>query len=84
MILPSSTASAIAIGTDPAEVFPYLAMLLTTFSGPSPKRLAAVSMMRWFAWCMTKKSMSSLVIPAFSNDFDTVSGTVLTANLNTS
>mmetsp|Transcript_15140 Transcript_15140/g.63894 ORF Transcript_15140/g.63894 Transcript_15140/m.63894 type:complete len:218 (+) Transcript_15140:3143-3796(+) len=84
LIRPSATASAIAMGTLPALVFPYFSMLLTTFSLPRPNFFAAPSIMRWFAWCNTRWSISSEETPALSSDLVNVSGTVRTANLNTS
>jgi hypothetical protein len=53
-ISPSLTLSALthsssASGMDAADVFPYSAMLETTFSAGTPNLSAAESMMRWFA-----------------------------------
>ena len=73
-----------AMGTEPALVFPYFSMLDTTFSLPRPNFFAAPSMIRWFAWCSTRWSISSADTPAFASDFVSVSGTARTANLNTS
>src|SRR5206468_766957 len=52
-ILPARQASSNAIGTDAAEVLPYLSMLTNAFSGGSPSFSIAESMIRWFTWCGT-------------------------------
>ena len=55
---PSLTASASAIGTDAADVLPYLSRLTNILSIGRSRPLATDSMMRMLAWCGMNRSMS--------------------------
>ena len=55
---PSLTASASAIGTDAADVLPYLSRLTNILSIGRSRPLATASMIRMFAWCGMNRSMS--------------------------
>ena len=78
---PCSTASQRAMGTDAAEVLPYLSTLVNSFSGGKPSASAADWMMRMFAWCGMKRSTSSSRNPACCTAASVERGSVVTANL---
>ena len=56
---PSFTASARAIGTDAAEVLPYLSRLMNILSIGRSRPFATASMIRTFAWCGMNRSTSA-------------------------
>ena len=57
--LPARTLSSSRIGIDALDVLPTRSMLTRTFSFGTPRRVAAKSMMRRFAWCGQIQSTSS-------------------------
>ena len=76
---PSLTASASAIGTDAADVFPYLSRLTNIFSIGRSRPFATASMIRMLAWCGMNRSMSSGVRPDRRIDSSAVVAIVLVA-----
>ena len=77
---PSLTASASAIGTDAAEVLPYLSRLTNMRSIGRSRPLATASMMRMFAWCGMNRSTSPGAIPALPTAASAVEASVRVAN----
>src|SRR6266581_5430011 len=78
-----STASLSASGIVPAVVLPKRSMLMTTFSCGIPSFSVADRMMRRFAWCDTKRSISHGLTPLRSRIRRAASSVLRTANLNT-
>ena len=70
---PSLTASARAIGTEAADVFPYLSRFTNIRSIGRPRPLATASTMRTFAWC----GMNSAISSGSSPDRRTISSAVV-------
>ena len=56
------------MGTEAAEVFPYLCTLLNVLCSGILAYSAIASRIRWFAWWNRKKSTSSGVSPLDSSD----------------
>ena len=77
---PSLTASAIAIGTDAAEVFPYRSTFVNIRSIGRSRPFATASMIRMFAWCGMNRLMSSGWRPDLRTDSRAVVAIVLVAN----
>ena len=77
---PSLTASASAIGTDAAEVLPYLSRLTNIRSIGRSRPLATASMIRMFAWCGMNRSMSDGWRPDRSMAVSAVVASVRVAN----
>ena len=65
---PRSIASRIASGIDADEVLPTRSRLTYTFSAGSPRRSPTAPMIRWLAWCGTKRSTCSIPTPAAVED----------------
>ena len=72
-ILPERTASSSASGIDAALVLPYLARLLTTRSGATPSRCAALSRMR----CAQRGPSGERLISGMAKAVEVCSGTML-------
>src|SRR5207244_3330292 len=81
---PPRPASSSAVATDAADVFPYRSTLTCTLSIGTPACFAVASMIRMFAWCGIKRSMSPLESPARSSVLSHASAIERTAALNTS
>ena len=77
---PSLTASARAIGTDAADVFPYLSRFTNIRSIGRSSPLATASMIRMFAWCGMNRSMSEGSRPARWMEVRAVVANVRVAN----
>src|SRR2546423_15602535 len=63
LIRPERQASSSAIGTDAAEVLPYLSMFTKTFSGGKPSLCVAESMMRRVGWWGGTRAIWSAGMP---------------------
>mmetsp|Transcript_5204 Transcript_5204/g.8357 ORF Transcript_5204/g.8357 Transcript_5204/m.8357 type:complete len:255 (-) Transcript_5204:764-1528(-) len=78
---PSRTACSSARGMDAAEVFPKSSRFWMILSSGSFSFLATVSIMRMLAWCSSRWSTWSMVMPAFSRASLMTTGTWVVANL---
>ena len=80
LMRPPLTASASAMGTDAAEVFPYLSRFTNIRSIGRSRPLATASMIRMLAWCGMNRSMSDGCRPARSMAAKAVEARVRVAN----
>src|SRR5690606_32728959 len=83
-IRPASSASSRAMGSVAELMLPYRSTLTNTFSIGMPAYRAVASMIRMFAWCGTRRSMSAPVRPARISAWSAASAIDRTAALNTS
>src|ERR1700694_651823 len=82
--LPVFTASSSAMAVDAAEVLPNRSTFTYTLSIGTPACFAVASMMRMFAWCGIRRSMSAAVRPARCSAWSHASAIERTAALKTS